>query len=485
MTKELQKYIESCDVNLFEGIFKQKIIFKSGLNIISGENGTGKTKLLEWLKTKHKKFFQGKGTPNIVAFNPKRNSEKRNIQQFADKLRRQKIDKDSINQALNQLQFNDSLFSNYMSFGELFIINYENLLDDGKLTKPLAAKEVAKNYNSVLEKIFPNYKIKADWQEKKLSLKIEKNGHTVIPIESLSCGESEVFSLIFNIYTSKDKQDIFLIDEPELHLNWNLENGLFTFFDQFCRTYNKQIIVATHSRSIFNQDFFDKIQFLTWDNQHIILKKEISEEIKEKIAGDAIKTISALDVFEKTFFVEDKAHELVVNSLAIKLSKEIGITVLGDCQKVDSVAKIMAKERVNKAFFLRDGDNQNTEKELLSNNNYIRLKKYCIQNYFFNTEILSKISTPNINSDEVKSRIKKCIQSLTKSNRNISYITLAKESIDFPDEVLDTFDCSNILGTLSKDIGLKDENDLIKKYIDEAHSQSMLNEIFSEITNKI
>lgn len=45
------RYIEKISLNIFDGRFNEEIHFKDGLNLISGENGTGKTNLLTLLQT--------------------------------------------------------------------------------------------------------------------------------------------------------------------------------------------------------------------------------------------------------------------------------------------------------------------------------------------------------------------------------------------------------------------------------------------------
>ena len=43
-------FIEKVRISQFGGVFDQEINFTNGLNIISGENGTGKTRLLTAMK---------------------------------------------------------------------------------------------------------------------------------------------------------------------------------------------------------------------------------------------------------------------------------------------------------------------------------------------------------------------------------------------------------------------------------------------------
>ncbi len=65
-------------------------------------------------------------------------------------------------------------------------------------------------------------------------INMSKNRNVEFPIEALSMGEQEVLSLILSVNTSRENVDVYLIDEPEVHLNWHLEERLFAFLDDFC-----------------------------------------------------------------------------------------------------------------------------------------------------------------------------------------------------------------------------------------------------------
>ena len=46
-------------INLLNGLLTGEITFQNGLNIVSGENGTGKTKLLQLIKEGTKEYANG------------------------------------------------------------------------------------------------------------------------------------------------------------------------------------------------------------------------------------------------------------------------------------------------------------------------------------------------------------------------------------------------------------------------------------------
>ncbi len=473
------------NINLLSGLLTGEMSFQNGLNIISGENGTGKSKLLNQIKNGEKEF-SNTTTSRIVIFNPKRNADKQNLEHFANKLQKQGLNSKKINESLRQQTFTDANFSPYPAFGELFMVGYEDKArnNTGTISYSDAIKNLAEEFNVILKQVFPSYEILASWVGGNPEINFKKNGSTVFPMEGLSCGESEVFSLIFNVYANRDSQDIYLIDEPEIHLNWSLEEGLFNFLDWFCNKYNKQIIVTTHSRMIFQDRFLKKSQFLIWKDAKIAIDNKISKEISDKIAGDSIKIISALELYQQTFFVEDEAHVKVITELAKATGKDFGVVKLGNCSAVQSFCKAAQKEKIQNALFLVDGDNQNPPQDLKDVSTFIHLKKYCIQNYFLDTFILSEISDPKNNETQIKQTIKDCIIFLNSDNKILVFKKLA-EVAEIPNEVLDTFDASKIIESLATKIGLTNFETLAEKFIEKVKEKSTLNMIFDEILSKV
>jgi predicted ATPase len=273
-------HIKSTNVNII-GLLVASIEFRPGLNIISGENGTMKTRLLQTMRGGTFTQAQQQDPIRIQAISPKRNSERRTVETIIQSIRTQNR---KLGDFITERQINDQGFDNYPSIGDLFYALYEDRCKDGGNQKVKMA-EVVDDLNDVIRGVFDHYSLTAEWSETTGSpnLKVKKHHATTFPIESLSLGEQEVLSLITNLYASKDRYEVYLIDEPEVHLNWHLEERLFEFFLRFCERYDKQMIVATHSRAIFKPDILDRAQFLSWDEQgKIVIGKELRERSKNK-----------------------------------------------------------------------------------------------------------------------------------------------------------------------------------------------------------
>ncbi len=480
---DVNPYIESILVNLFDGVFSGEIKFTNGLNILSGENGTGKTRLINQLKGGgNRKFFESKETSRIVVFNPLRNAEKRTQEQIVQRLRSQDLSLKKINEALRGFAINDWQLTTYYSFGEIFVLTYEDLLLSGGVTIKQAVNQTKNNFNEILKQVFPQYEIIAEWQDKQLDLRVKKQENIEIKIDELSRGESEVFALLFNIYANREQEDIFLIDEPELHLNWDLERGLFRFLDLFCAKYKKQIIIATHSRVVFENEFLPKTQFLVWEKGHIVVKDKPTDEIRQKIAGDALQLITAFDINKIVFYVEDEPQKKVLEFLKNYYSKDYSVFVVNGRSNVQNLCRYLTSEGYRNAYFLADGDNQGIPKELDKNNQYIQLKKYSIENYFLHSAVLVKIT--NKTGEDIKSAIKDAIKNSPEDQHTKSFKKLAEVS-DIPDEVLDTYNAKKVIENVSILLDLNSAQELMDKFLEKCKEENKIEEIFGEITSVI
>lgn len=388
----MQNYIESVNLNILD-VLKGKMEFLPGLNLISGENGTLKTQLLKMLKGGAGNIPHNAQLPlQLHAISPKRNSERRTADSTIQFFRQQNRTWDTtLNERLGA-QINDTTFENYPSLNDLYYLVFEQRTKDGGDRKD-HMNAITKEFNLVINAIFENYKLISSWNDNTggPSIRIQKGDTAEFPIESLSLGEQEILSLVANLHTAKDRVDVFIIDEPEVHLNWHLEHRLFQFLDDLCEKYSKQAIVVTHSRAIFKQQFLTKTQFLYWTkSKQVHWGKTLRKNQYERIAGEAIEIIRMGDSTKPTFYVEDKSHTLFLSCLSETLNLQIAITECNNSPNVKSLFNQSKKEgHWQNSFFLIDGDNQGNP--FPSEPNFIHLPVYCSENYLLNPKILAEV----------------------------------------------------------------------------------------------
>jgi energy-coupling factor transporter ATP-binding protein EcfA2 len=348
--------------------------------------------------------------------------------------------------------------------------------------------EVTKEFNEVLEKVFPGYALEAKWNSVNGSPEIKLKIKSLLPLslENLSLGQQEVLSLIFNIYTSTEFNHVYLIDEPEIHLNWNLEKGLFEFFEWFCTTYNKQIIVVTHSRVIFKPEFYAKCQFLVWENNKLIVKESATDAQKETIAGELAATINLIAPTSKTFFVEDNMHETVIRAISKNIGKTVSVVQCINSPNVKSFYNL-SKEKSSawkeNGYYVIDGDNEGNPYP--GEDRFIQLTKYSIDSYIFDIDLLAKLLNKPIADIQTSilaliKRKKGAIFSKGKSAK-FGEALLEKLTHDYiTTENLGLLDCSAIIEEFAKEFGFRTPQLMIDDFVKLAYDDSILDKIFEK-----
>lgn len=441
--------IEEINLNLYGGTFQYIMKFTAGLNIIAGENGTGKTKLLQQLKTLSGCLVSDNqtNTNTIIAISPKRNSQRKEIETVFQEYRQQNKNYDSITTDRIQSQLIDNNFVNYAPLTEVFYAHYEREIKDGS-SQIDKMKKTVDSFNQIISSIFDNYKLDAQWDSTRgiPKLLIIKNNLNKIPLSGLSTGEQEIFSLIVNIFNMTEKAKVFVIDEPEIHLNWHLEEKLFEFLSKISTEKAIQFIVATHSRTIFKPKFISKVQFLKWENNKVTVTNTLTLEERTRIAGEAIEIIKLGQFNKKTIFTEDQSHEDILQGLSTILRTSINIVQAGNSSNVKSLFKLSKQEGgwLN-SFFLVDGDNQGNQ--FSTESSFIHLEKYCIENYLLHISTLSGLFSKS--EDEIKQELVDIIKfkkgKILKNNKFFEFLIDRLTFQDITQDSLDTLDGSEIL----------------------------------------
>lgn len=408
----MANHIVSAEIKILDGILDLTIAFGPHLNIISGENGTMKTKLLQSIgrsqhidsslppHLQHREQvgeyttlkLAGQSPLRVYAISPKRNSERKTVEAIFQQLR----SGGGVPQAMNNDRMNaiieDQTFRNYPSFGELFYKVYDekNMAGNNQSDN---MNSTAAEFNNILQKVFPDYSLVTNWDTTtgRPDVHILKKKMMKVPLEGLSLGEQEVLSIILNLYYNSTRYDVFLIDEPEIHLNWHLEEKLFYYFDWFAHTQNKQLVIITHSRAIFNSHFLAFTQFLYWgEDGKIRINRELSDDLRKKIAGEAIEIIKISEFDKKVFFTEDNSHRKIIETLAQALGKNVHVTICGNSANVKSFYKYSLLDGGwEKAVFVTDGDNEGNPYP--GDERFIHLDKYSIENYFLNLNLAAQV----------------------------------------------------------------------------------------------
>lgn len=481
-------YIRSIGVNEFDGAFVQTVPFTEGLNIISGVNGTGKTTVLKNIKAG--KDTQAEGSVSaILAFSPKRNSEKKRTEEIIQFVRQQgRRSTTVLAEALNKAM-HDHVFERYESLGDIFVYDFEERCRSGQVPQVQVMQALTNEYNSVIKGVFTDYQIQSGWNEKIGSsggpeVKLITPYGVPIDLNFMSCGESEVLALIFNIYFNRNSADVYLIDEPEVHLNWSLEKGLFTFLDTFAQENRKQIIVTTHSRIIFDARFSQKTQFFVFKNRKVLVQTTSPPEYLEEIAGETAAMIGVAAPTRKTFFVEDEVHRLMISELLKLHGSDAEVVIVKDASgMIQNLYKLIRSnsefnERWVNAYLVVDGDGK--EPMYQEDSRFIHLQRFSAESYFFNIETMAKVF--GISENDLREQILSLIKENPEGFRGQHFVLIERflDRLipgDVTIELMSSFDSSSLLRKLLRARRSSSEA-FISAYIRQLHHDALLDKIF-------
>lgn len=128
-------------------------------------------------------------------------------------------------------------------------------------TSPEKALEVSSRINDffeIINKLFSNTNKKTAIDS--TNNLIFKNNNDTIQLDQLSAGEKQLLLILFKVFLMNKEPYVLLMDEPEISLHISWQQSLI----EIIRTLNPncQLIIATHSPSIFGKGWGDKITFM-------------------------------------------------------------------------------------------------------------------------------------------------------------------------------------------------------------------------------
>jgi len=197
--------------------------------VIAGINGTGKTTLLDYIARRHR--------PEFIKAEVE-TKELQKVEQLIIKLVKRFIFKE-----------------NYTPFN--------------------AYKKVS----DLINNIFINMKLKISFNslDEEEKVYFENKDNKVLSINDFSTGEKTLLSKVLSLYLKDIKNEIILIDEPELSLHPNWQNRVLDIYERFAIENNNQIIIATHSPHIIGSAKPESLRVLYFEDNKIKVMSNFTE----------------------------------------------------------------------------------------------------------------------------------------------------------------------------------------------------------------
>ncbi|MGI8543590.1 MAG: AAA family ATPase [Aridibacter sp.] len=267
----------------------------------------------------------------------------------------------------------------------------------------------------------------------------------------LSSGEKEVVDILLDLYLRQDvyNDTVFLIDEPELHINTSIQKKLLLEINKLVEQ-NCQIWVATHSIGFLRalqEDLKDECQIIhfksgiNWASTSQTLKpmKKTLANWKE-IFGTALDDLTGLLSPKRIIYCEGKDKPGIAgrekgfdakvynNIFSEKYHDTLFISSGGNTeldQRSEIGLAILSKVLTDlEILVLKDNDvssgkiaTENDRELYLQNNlkNHRMLERFEIENYLFDKEVLKKYcESKNLTFDEVE--YNKFVTNINKQN---------------------------------------------------------------------
>lgn len=246
----------------------------------------------------------------------------------------------------------------------------------------------------------------------------------------LSAGEKEVVDLLLDLYLRKDYYDnsIYIIDEPELHLNTSIQRALLIEINKIIPD-NCQIWIATHSIGFLRaiqDDLKEKSQIIEFKKENMWASKEytlipvkLSRSDWQNLFTTALDDLSKLICPKIIIYCEGKdkpkkdgsedgLDAIVYNTIFSKKYPEVLFVSSGGNTELDQrsdiaiaiFSKIFSELKI---LVLKDMDmNSGKQVNLEIREKYLKekpshrvLKRFELENYLYDKEVLKSYCSQN------------------------------------------------------------------------------------------
>lgn len=228
---------------------------------------------------------------------------------------------------------------------------------------------------------------------------IAKHSHgQSFDITKMSDGERSATIIAGHVITA-EPETVFLIDEPEKHLNRSISQPFLSAL--FDLRKDCAFIISTHEidLAIANPEArvlmlrscqWHNDQCVAWDaevlepNSHLPEDARLTEELKRAILGSR----------KRILFVEGDSNSLDLQ-LYDRLFPNLTVIPKGSCENVINAVRGLRKSQEFhdvEAFGLIDGDNREKEVDKLAENNIFALEVYSVEALYYYSEVIAAVA---------------------------------------------------------------------------------------------
>jgi energy-coupling factor transporter ATP-binding protein EcfA2 len=279
---------------------------------------------------------------------------------------------------------------------------YEDLRRAGITQMPIDPTDPLAKFKDIFKLLLsPKELLEIPLTDPKLQYK-EENGQ-ILPIDALSSGEREVFTIVFDLLLHEPSDCIIFFDEPEMHLHPELCFRLFRALENVGE--RNQFIFCTHSPDIITESLDHSVVFIkppkNNENQAICVRKDDEKAIALKLLGQNLGVIAlgrklVLIEGDETSLDKQTYGEIVGNLFPQYVLVPVGPrqTMISFSQIIDDV---LSKSLWGIDFCMISDhdcslpDNVMTNMISKSAGRLAFIPRYHLENYFLNEDIISRM----------------------------------------------------------------------------------------------
>ena len=292
----------------------------------------------------------------------------------------------------------------------------------GKMTGKI--KPLSKTLEELFAMFLPDKKFKGPVpiEGGEVAFPVWIDNDTQHDINELSSGEKEILFAYLRARTLSPRQSVLLVDEPELHLNPGLVQGLPQFYEKHIgRDLENQIWLVTHSDR-FLREALDTAGMTIYHMQHAAsdergnqLKRIDTKSSIESLFIDLVGDLAAFRPDGKFVFLESsesKFDEKMVRRLFPDIAKSINFISVGTKNNVNNL-----RDTINamsddgngsvELFTVVDPDYEIWSREPTNKGKNLEWSVYHIENYLIDARyIASALSVIDVEGAELISESK-------------------------------------------------------------------------------
>lgn len=243
-----------------------------------------------------------------------------------------------------------------------------------------------------------------------------------VDIDALSSGEKEVLFVFTELYKLSLKNSIILFDEPDLHLNEEIQRRIPMQLKALGE--NNQIWIATHSLGLMNAVGYNelfKIENYSGKNQ---VAQAFDDYTKMEMFRSVAGHVGIVTLGEKIVFLEgtERTDKFILDSWFLKEKGKIVFVSSGSFSEIKGASEkvldlLQTSSKYNYYYSIRDRDflsEEERDRIIRSGNSRIFVwSKYHIENFLIDANVIFKVfsklmptDNPILNPEDCVKKIK-------------------------------------------------------------------------------